>query len=132
MLIVNFISVLIGGIIFISLGYRFARKLVLIKTGWIIIGVLSLLTTAGVVYLGFYSGFTLLLIILLGPMAIVAGLIATLAFGIGNLIIGFGKVKNVTKITNGFILIGINLTIIAALIVLLVMFTTGVIPIRFM
>ena len=127
-----FISALIGGIIFIGLGYRFGRKLALIRTGWIIIGVISLVTTMGIGYLAFRTSLLILLLIFIGPLFIIGGLIATLTAGIINLIVGFGKVRNKTKIINGFVLLGINLAIVTTLIVLLVMFTTGIIPIRLM
>ena len=132
LIISTFISTLIGGIIFISLGYRFNRKLSLIRTGWIIIGALSILTTLAIVYYAMMTGWLIFSIIFLGPIIVIAGLIATLVLGISNLAIGFRTPRNVQRIANGFILLGINLAIITTFVVLLVMFATGIIPIRLM
>ena len=132
LIIFTFISVLIGGIIFINLGYRFNRKLSLIRTGWIIIGALSILTTLAVVYYAMTTGWLIFSIIFLGPIIVIAGLIATLVLGISNLAIGFRAPRNVQRIANGFILLGINLAIVTTFVVLLVMFATGIIPIRLM
>ena len=131
LLINTFISVLIGGIIFINLGYRFNRKLSLIKTGWIIIGVLSLLTTIGFAYLMWTTGFIIVFLIFVLPFLILVGLVITLTLGISYIAFGFSKHLR-DKITLGFVLIGINLAVLATVIVLLVMFMTGIIPIRLM
>lgn len=131
LLINTFISVLIGGIIFINLGYRFNRKLSLIKTGWIIIGVLSLLTTLGFAYLMWMTGLVLVFLIFVLPFLILVGLVITLTLGISYIVFGFKKHLR-DKITLGFVMIGINLAVLAAVIVLLVMFMTGIIPIRLM
>lgn len=131
LLINTFISVLIGGIIFINLGYRFNRKLSLIKTGWIIIGVLSLLTTIGFAYLMWMTGFIIVFLIFVLPFLILVGLVITLTLGISYIVFGFKKHLR-DKITLGFVVIGINLAVLATVIVLLVMFMTGIIPIRLM
>ena len=131
LLVNTFISVLIGGIVFINLGYRFNRKLSLIKTGWIIIGVLSLLTTFGFAYLMWMTGFVLVFLIFVLPFLILIGLVITLTLGISYIAFGFSKHLR-DKITLGFILIGINIAVLATVIVLLVMFMTGIIPIRLM
>ena len=131
LLINTFISVLIGGIIFINLGYRFNRKLSLIKTGWIIIGVLSLLTTIGFAYLMWMTGFVLVFLIFVLPFLILVGLVITLTLGISYIALGFSKHLR-DKTTLGFVLIGINLAVLATVVVLLVMFMTGIIPIRLM
>ena len=131
-LLINiFISVLIGGIIFINLGYRFNRKLSLIKTGWIIIGVLSLLTTIGFAYLMWMTGFVLVFLIFVLPFIILIGLVITLTLGISYIAMGFSKHLR-DKITLGFVLLGINLAVLTTFVVLLVMFMTGIIPIRLM
>lgn len=127
-----FVSVLVGGIIFISLGYKFNRKLSLIRTGWIIIGAASIATTILLAYLSIMTGYMLGIMIFLIPLAILVGLIVTMALGISNVAQGFSKPRNKEKITSGFVLIGINLAITTTIIVLLVMFTTGIIPIRLM
>ena len=90
-LIYTFISVLIGGIIFINLGYRFNRKLSLIKTGWIIIGVLSILTTLGFAYLMWTTGFIVVFLIFVLPFLILVGLVITLSLGISYIALGFSK-----------------------------------------
>ena len=127
-----FVSVLVGGIIFISLGYKFNRKLSLIRAGWIIIGAASIATTILLAYLSIMTGYMLGIMIFLIPLAILVGLIVTMALGISNVAQGFSKPRNKEKITSGFVLIGINLAITTTIIVLLVMFTTGIIPIRLM
>ena len=126
------ITLIIGGIIFVGLGYRFNRKLKLIKTGWIIIGVTSILFTLLGIYIGVKLYSFSLLFILFGPFVIVIGLIVLLVFGVYNVIIGFRKPIIKSKITSGFICIGIHLAIVTTFIVLLVMFATGIIPIRLM
>ena len=127
-----FVSVLVGGIIFISLGYKFNRKLSLIRAGWIIIGAASIATTILLAYLSIMTGYMLGIMIFLIPLAILVGLIVTMALGISNVAQGFSKPRNKEKITSGFVLIGINLAITTTIIVLLVMFTTGIIPMRLM
>ena len=126
------ITLIIGGIIFINLGYRFNRKLKLIKAGWIIIGVTSIVFTLLGIYIGVKLYSFSLLFILFGPFVIVIGLIVLLVFGVYNVIIGFRKPIIKSKITSGFICIGIHLAIVTTFIVLLVMFATGIIPIRLM
>ena len=126
------ITLIIGGIIFVGLGYRFNRKLKLIKTGWIIIGVTSIVFTLLGIYIGVKLYSFSLLFILFGPFVIVIGLIVLLVFGVYNVIIGFRKPIIKSKITSGFICIGIHLAIVTTFIVLLVMFATGIIPIRLM
>ena len=132
LLIFTLISLLVGGIIFVSLGYRFHRNLKLITTGWIIIGAISLIFTFGAIYIGIVSYSLIVSLVFICPIFILAGLIFTLAFGISNLESGFAKPRNKTKILNGFICIGINALVITTIVVLLLLFMTGIIPIRLM
>ena len=132
---------LVIGIIYICRGYKLneegKRNLAYIQVGWIIIGVVSVIQTIGLFVLMWFSGGGFpLLIILVVPLMVLTALIFTLAFGIYNLALGFKRDKNghfnASKITTGWVCIGINLTVVAAVITLLLMFMTGIIPIRLM
>ena len=133
--------ILVIGIVNVCSGYKLdengKRNLVHIQAGWIIIGVVSVIQTIGLcVLLWFTGGGFPLLIILAVPLMVLTALLFTLAFGIYNLGVGFKRDKdghfNASKITTGWICIGVNLTLVFAVITLLMMFMTGIIPIRLM
>ena len=126
-----FVSTLVGGIVFISIGYKLHRNLKLIKTGWIIIGSLALVSTALITYLSIRSGIGIILLLFVFPLAILAGIVTTLSLGIYYLVKGYTK-KNKAMITGGWVCLIINSVVVTAIITLVILFSTGVIAIRLM
>ena len=126
-----FVSTLVGGIVFINVGYKLNRNLKLIKTGWIIIGSLSLVSTALITYLSIRSGIGIILLLFVFPLAILAGIVVTLSLGIYYLVKGYIK-KNTAMITGGWVCLIINSVVVTAIITLVILFSTGVIAIRLM
>lgn len=133
-------AVLTIGIVFVYRGYKEDengnRNLGFIRAGWIIIASLSLLITAGIVFLAVVTSWIVGFLFVVLPFVVLIGLVITLAYGISNLITGYQRDKNghfdIVKIKVGWINIGVNLTVITAIFVLLMMFMTGIIPIRLM
>ena len=122
--IITLVLGLIAGIVLLMIGFNGARKLALIKVGWIIIGVLSIIITLAFVYLFITSGLAIMILIFGLPLLIIVGQIVTLSLGIGNLTNGSKKL--------GIVFLVIHLAVATTVIVLLVMFMTGLIPIRLM
>ena len=122
--IITLVLGLIAGIVLLMIGFNGARKLALIKVGWIIIGVLSIIITLAFVYLFMTSGLAIMILIFGLPLLIIVGQIVTLSLGIGNLTNGSKKL--------GIVFLVIHLAVATTVIVLLVMFMTGLIPIRLM
>ena len=122
--IITFVLGLMAGILLLMIGFNGARKLALIKAGWIIIGVLGILTTLAFAYLFMTSGFAVIILIFGLPLLIIIGQIITLTLGIANLANGSKKL--------GIVFLVIHVAVATTIIVLLVMFMTGVIPIRLM
>ena len=129
------------GIVFIRHGNRRdennkCQKPGLMIAGWIIVGVVSLLATAGFIFLVMQTSFLVGLLFLFMPFIILLVFIISLAIGISYLILGYQRNEegrfDMVKIRIGWINIGINTTIIATLLTLLLMFMTGIIPIRLM
>ena len=133
-LVISAITFLVVGIVFVSLGYKRNRDLNKIKLGWIFIGVSSIIATALLLWLGNNIGlYSLLgLLVFLFPVIILASLIATLTLGICGLVNGYSKPRNPTYIKRGWIFLIINIALSTTLIVLLVLFMNGWIPIRLM
>ena len=104
--------------------------------GWIIVGTVSLLATAGFIFLIIQTSFLVGLLFLFMPLIILMIFIISLAIGISYLILGYRRNEeghfDMMKIRIGWISVGINTTIIAVLFTLLLMFMTGIIPIRLM
>ena len=122
--IITLVLGLMAGIVLLMIGFNGARKLALIKVGWIIIGVLSIIITLAFVYLFMTSGLAIMILIFGLPLLIIVGQIVTLSLGIGNLTNGSKKL--------GIVFLVIHLAVATTVIVLLVMFMTGFIPIRLM
>ena len=122
--ILLFVGGITSGIVLLILGFKGKRILGLIRAGWIVIGVVSLIITAGFIELCIKSSFAIVFLIFFIPFVILIGLIATLVLGISN----FAS-KNIKV---GLVFIIINLAVVTTIIVLLVMFMTGIIPIRLM
>jgi len=105
--------------------------------GWSMVGAASIIATVLLVLLFILMGSSLFVyLIFIGPIVILAGIILTLSFSISFLAEGFSKSDggsiNKKKITIGFVLLGVNFLIVSTIIVLIYLFTTGVIPISLM
>ena len=122
--IITLVLGLMAGIVLLMIGFNGARKLAFIRAGWIIIGVLSIIITLAFVYLFMTSGLAIMILIFGLPLLIIVGQIVTLSLGIGNLTNGSKKL--------GIVFLVIHLAVATTVIVLLVMFMTGFIPIRLM
>ena len=123
-----------AGIVFISFGYKGNRNLNKIKLGWIFVGISSIIATVLILWLGNNIGYFSLLgiLIFIFPIIIIIGLIVTLSFGISGLATGYSKPRNNAAIKRGWTFLIINIAITTTIIVLLLMFMSGLIPIRLM
>ena len=101
--------------------------------GWIIIAVYASLAITGLVYLCIETAFWVVILIVIMPLIILVGLILTLTYGIYYLVRGYQK-GNVDKrkVSIGMTLLIINAAIILTVGVLLILFLSGIIPIRLM
>ena len=126
-----FISTLVGGLVFISTGYKLNRNLKLIATGWIIIGITSFIGTVGLVYLSIESGIGVVFLLLISPLAIIGGLIVTAILGATNLIKGYRK-KDKSLISSGWVCLIIHAVVVTTIVLLSIFFSAGIIPIRLM
>ena len=122
--IITFVGGITSGIILLILGFKGKRILGLIRAGWIILGAISIIITLGFIELCIKSSFAIVILIFGIPLAILVGLIFTLTFALTNFVN-----KNI-KLGVTFLII--NLAVATTVIVLLVMFMTGLIPIRLM
>lgn len=127
------VGLLVPGIILLS-RWKVTRILGLLIPGWCLVGTFGILATLLFLYFLVISSTGLIFfLIALSPLIIIGGLIATLTIGINNLMVGFVKGNiNASKITIGFVLLGINFTILASIIILIVLFMNGFIPIALM
>lgn len=133
-LAINAIAFLVVGIVFVNLGYKSNRNLNKIKLGWIFIGISSIIATILLLWLGNNIGYFSLLgiLIFIFPFIIIAGLVATLSVGISQLVDGYSKPRDNKKIKVGWILLIINFSVLTAIITLLILFMSGLIPIALM
>ena len=133
-LVTHAIAFLVVGIVFISFGYKGNRNLNKIKLGWIFVGISSIIATVLILWLGNNIGYFSLLgiLIFIFPFIIIAGLIVTLSLGISGLVSGYSKPRNNAAIKRGWAFLIINIAITTTIIVLLLMFMSGLIPIRLM
>lgn len=138
-LVPSSIIAFIVGIVFTNLGYKKNkegnRNLVFLRLGWILIGVSNVILSICLFFYftnnGFYSFFGIL--ILLSPLVIILVLILTAALGVCYLVNGYNsKPRDLKIIKRGWILFIINWTILGSIIVLLLMFMSGIITIRLM
>lgn len=108
----------------------------LIVIGWIIIGVSTLAGTILFFVVAWLSGYLFGLGLLMIPLLILAGIIVSLTLGVSNLVNGYTKNENGKRnyqlVISGWILLGLNITIVAAIFTLFMLFATGVIPIVLM
>ena len=122
--IITLILGLMAGIVLLILGFNGARKVAFIRAGWIIIGVLGIIITLVFIYISIPSGLGIIILIFSLPLFIIVGQIITLTLGIANLANGSKKL--------GIVFLVIHVAIATTIIVLLVLFMTGIIPIRLM
>lgn len=108
----------------------------LIVIGWIIIGVSTLAGTILFLFVSWLSSYLFGLGLLMIPLLILAGIVVSLTLGVSNLVNGYTKNENGKRnyqlVTSGWILLGLNITIVAAIFTLFMLFATGVIPIALM
>ena len=103
------------------------------SAAYITIAVDVSLIIAGFVYLCIESSFWLILLIFILPLIILEGLILTLVFGVIYLVQGYKRGKeDKKKITIGMTCLIINASILFAICILIILFMSGLIPIRFM
>lgn len=122
--IITLVLGLMAGIVLLILGFNGARKVVFIRAGWIIVGILSIIITLAFIYISIASGLGIIILIFGLPLFIIVGQIFTLTYAISSFV---NK-----KIKTGIVFLVINLTVVTTIIVLLVLFMTGIIPIRLM
>ena len=137
LLLIFTVMVIVTGIIYIRTGMKPVdggeRKLGYIRAGWLIIGIYSVLATAGLIFLGFKTSSFLVWLILLSPIIILLGLVLTLSFGIYYLSEGNKGIDgDKRKISIGVVCLVINAVIVLSIGTLLILFMNGVIPIRLM
>lgn len=103
------------------------------RAGWIVIAVYASLAITGLIYLCIETAFWVVILIVIMPLMILVGLILTLTYGIYYLVRGYQK-GNVDKrkVSIGMTLLIINAAIILTVGVLLILFMSGIIPIRLM
>ena len=103
------------------------------RWGWIAIAVYAALAVAGIVYLCIESSFWVILLFICLPIIIVVGLILTLSYGIYYLVEG-NKKGNIDKrkVSIGLVCLIINAAIILTVGILIILFMSGLIPIRLM
>ena len=101
--------------------------------GWIVIAIYASLAITGLVYLCIETAFWVVILIVIMPLIILVGLILTLTYGIYYLVRGYQK-GNVDKrkVSIGMTLLIINASIILTVGVLLILFMSGIMPIRLM
>ena len=103
------------------------------RAGWIVIAVYASLAITGLIYLCIETAFWVVILIVIMPLIILVGLILTLTYGIYYLVRGYQKGNvNKRKVSIGMTLLIINAAIILTVGVLLILFMSGIIPIRLM
>lgn len=126
-------GVIVTSVLLINAGMRpKERKLSYIRAGWLIIGIYSILATAGLVYLSIESSGWLVMLLLLSPLIILLGLILTLSLGLYYTIEGNKGEGNKKERTIGITCLIINAVIVITVGTLLILFMSGLVPIRLM
>ena len=136
LIVVAIAALAVTGTLLVTEGKR-SNSIRKIEAGWIVLGFLFTGLTALLLFLIYLYGSALLVILLIfSPLIIIVGLIVCLALGITRLINGFSKdingKRSPSKITTGFVLLGIATLIIVMVVVLIILFQTSVIRISFM
>ena len=109
------------------------KGLTFTRAAWIVIAVYASFMIAGIVYLCIETTFWVILLLVGLPLVVVIGLICTLTIGIIYLVEG-NKRGNVDKrkVSTGITCLIINASIVIAIMVLVILFMSGLIPIRLM
>ena len=111
-----------------KLGKDTDKGLTFTRAGWIVIAVYAAFNIAGTVYLCIETAFWVVILIV-----IMVGLILTLTYGIYYMVEGNKKGNvNKRKVSIGMTCLIINASIILAVGVLVILFMSGLIPIRLM
>ena len=129
-------AILVPGIILMRQGRANKTKMII---GSILVGLVVTAATFFSVFLGvlMFGSSLLGLFLAATPFIIISGLIFTLAFGLSCLVKGYSKDENGNRpykksIIVGWVMIGINIAIVATFVILFVLFATGLIPIALM
>ena len=137
LIVIITIGVIIASVILLNKAKRVGKDtdlgLKCTRAAYITIAVDVSLIIAGFVYLCIESSFWLILLIFILPLFILEGLILTLVFGVIYLVQGYKRGKeDKKKITVGMTCLIINASILFAICILIILFMSGLIPIRFM
>ena len=116
-----------------KLGRDTDKGLAFTRVGWIVIAVYASLAITGIIYLCIETSVWVFLLFIGLPIIIMVGLILTLSYGIYYLIEG-NKKGNIDKrkVSIGMVCLIINAAIILTVGILIILFMSGVIPIRLM
>lgn len=135
-LIVTTIAIVAAVILFNKakkLGKDTDKGLAFTRAGWIVIAVYSALALTGLIYLCIETSFWVILLLLVLPLVILVGLVLTLTYGIYYMVEGNKKGNfDKRKVSIGMTCLIINASIVLAVGVLIILFMSGLIPIRLM
>ena len=136
LILITIVALAVTSGLLVSGGKR-KREYGKVLAGWIVLGVLFTGLTALLLFLIFiYRSAVLVILLVFSPLIIILGLIICLSLGITRLVEGFSKdldgKRNPSKITTGFVLLGIATLIILMVVVLIILFETSVIHISLM
>lgn len=116
-----------------KLGRDTDKGLAFTRAGWIVIAVYAAFIIAGTVYLCIETSFWVFLLFIGLPIVIMVGLILTISYGISYLVQGYDKNHpDKRKVSIGMTCLIINASIVLAVGVLIILFMSGLIPIRLM
>ena len=120
------IAALAIGIVFVREGNRKddngKRNVAFLVIGWILLGLVSIGATFATIYVIWqYMSAMLIFLLFLSPLAILGGLIFSLAFGISSLVKGYSEKKK-QSIIGGYICIGVFVTIVISILILIIWF----------
>ena len=103
------------------------------RAGWIVIAVYASLAITGLIYLCIETAFWVVVLIVFMPLIILVGLILTLTYGIYYMVEGNKKGNfDKRKVSIGMTCLIINASVVLAVGVLMILFMSGLIPIRLM
>ena len=136
LIIIANIALAVTGGVLVSGGKR-KKEYGKVLAGWIVLSVLFTGLTALLLFLIFiYRSAVLVILLVFSPLIIILGLIICLSLGITRLVVGFSKdldgKRDPSKITTGFVLLGIATLIVVMIAVLIILFETSVIRISLM
>ena len=136
LILITIVALAVTGGLLVSGGRR-KREYGKVLAGWIVLSVLFTGLTAFLLFfILIYRSAVLVILLVLSPFVIIIGLIICLSLGITRLVEGFSKdldgKRTPSKITTGFVLLGIATLIIVMIAVLIILFETSVIQISLM